>query len=143
MTITDRSSYSKQQESQVEFNRLYNARNPAQGTAKRVLCICSAGLLRSPTAAHTLSEAPFRYNTRAAGIVDSYALIRVDTVLLTWADLIVCMDKEHEEELLMKFPEFAAKPRVQLGIPDSFEYRNSRLVDLIKTRFQERYKDVS
>lgn len=140
MTITDRNSYSG--EVHNDFNRLYNAKNPAQGTAKRVLCICSAGLLRSPTAAHTLSEQPFRFNTRAAGIVDSYALIRVDEVLLTWADLIVCMDKEHEEELLAKFPEYSTKPRVQLGIPDSYQYRNPRLVELVQTRFQERYKDV-
>lgn len=124
-----------------EFNRMHNTQNPAQGTAKRVLCICSAGLLRSPTAAHTLSEQPFGFNTRAAGIVDSYALIKVDTVLLTWADLIVCMDREHEEELLMKFPDFAAKPRVVLGIPDMHRYRSPRLVELVKTRFQERYKD--
>jgi len=59
-------------------NRIHNSSNPYQGKFKRVLCVCSAGLLRSPTTAFVLSQEPYNYNTRAAGIVDDYALVPVD-----------------------------------------------------------------
>ncbi len=82
-------------------NRKRNSGNPYQGEFKRVLCVCSAGLLRSPTAAMVLSQDPFNFNTRAAGIVPNYALIPVDEVLLEWADEIVCMELEHKIMLEM------------------------------------------
>ena len=50
------------------MNRIANSTNPFQKDYKRVLCVCSAGLLRSPTAAYVLSQAPYNYNTRAAGL---------------------------------------------------------------------------
>ncbi len=70
------------------MNRLGNCNNSYQGEAKRVLCVCSAGLLRSPTAAFVLSNSPWNYNTRAAGLTPQFALIPVDKVLLTWSQEI-------------------------------------------------------
>jgi predicted protein tyrosine phosphatase len=72
-------------------NRQHNLSNPHQGKAKKVLCLCSAGLLRSPTAANVLHR-ELGYNTRAAGTVKDYALIHADEALLLWADEIVCME---------------------------------------------------
>lgn len=77
------------------LNRLANVNNPYQGSARRVLCVCSAGLLRSPTTAVVLANEPFNYNTRAAGTSDEFALVPVDQALLTWANEIVCMQLEH------------------------------------------------
>ena len=74
------------------MNALHNCKNPYQGAEKRVLCLCSAGLLRSPTAAYVLQK-ELGYNTRAAGVTD-YALIPVTEVLLEWADEIVCVNEE-------------------------------------------------
>ena len=73
------------------MNRLANSSNRWQGKYKRVLCICSAGLLRSPTAAFVLSQEPYNYNTRAAGLTKEFALIPVDEVLLNWAQEVVCI----------------------------------------------------
>mgnify|MGYP007090120654 CR=1 FL=1 len=50
--------------------------NPYQGTAKRVLCVCSAGVLRSPTLAHLLNR-KYQFNTRAAGLSTEYAVVQV------------------------------------------------------------------
>jgi predicted protein tyrosine phosphatase len=83
------------------MNRLGNCTNPYQGNTKKVLCVCSAGLLRSPTAAVVLSQEPFNYNTRAAGISTDYALVQVDDVLVTWADEIVCMDENSRKFLVI------------------------------------------
>jgi len=118
-------------------NRLWNCRNPYQGDYKHVLCVCSAGLLRSPTTALVLSQEPFNYNTRAAGVHD-YALIPVDRVLLTWADEVVCMEASHGhiiEELMEHFD--IEVPVTVLGIPDNFEYRDPDLMQLIVEKYNE------
>lgn len=113
-------------------NQLYNCRNPGQGNYKKVLCVCSAGLLRSPTAALVLSEAPFNCNTRAAGIEESYALIPVTEVLLYWADEIVCMTKQHQQMLQRKLDEFRLdRPIVVLHINDNYNYRQRELTRAI------------
>ena len=68
--------------------------NIYQGRYKKVLCVCSRGLLRSPTTAWVLGGEPWGYNTRSCG-VRSDALIQVNSVLIMWSDEIVCMEEEH------------------------------------------------
>lgn len=110
------------------YSRIENATNPYQGAYKKVLCVCSAGILRSPTAAMVLTQKPFGYNTRAAGIEETYALIIVDKVLLAWADEIICMTKEQQ----LRLCEMTTKPVYCLDIEDNFEYRNPRLIKKIR-----------
>lgn len=120
------------------YNRIYNAKNPAQGDHKKVLCVCSAGLLRSPTAAIVLASDPFNFNTRASGIEDSYALIRTDELLLHWADEIVCMTNQHVTMLQDKMERMRIyKPIKCLCIPDDFMYRSPQLMQLIKENYQK------
>lgn len=113
------------------MNRLANCHNPYQGLNKRVLCVCSAGLLRSPTAAFVLSQKPYNFNTRAAGLVQDFALIPVDKVLLEWADEIVCMTEEQAGEL----GGLTNKPIFCLGIEDNFGYRDPELMKLIANKY--------
>jgi predicted protein tyrosine phosphatase len=116
------------------MNRLANCHNHFQGKYKRVLCVCSAGLLRSPTTALVLSQEPFNYNTRAAGCVAEYALVPVDEVLVDWADEIVCMEPNHVE----KIKPFCSGDEkiICLDLPDQFEYRNPDLMRLIRERYE-------
>lgn len=124
-------------------NQLGNAHNTFQGKAKRVLCICSAGMLRSPTAANVLHR-EFGFNTRSAGISD-FALVPVSEVLLEWADQIVCMNDDHKRQLLFDcLPLMGAegvrqleKDVVALGIPDEFEFMNEELQKIILERYKE------
>lgn len=118
------------------LNRLGNTGNRYQGDYKKVLCICSAGLLRSPTAAVVLSLEPFNYNTRAAGLVEEYALILVDDVLIEWADEIVVMDLGQKRELERKFKPLL-KPIINLDIKDDFVYRDPELIRLIRENYQK------
>ena len=116
------------------MNRLGNCHNKYQGDFKKVLCVCSAGLLRSPSTALVLSQEPFNFNTRAAGISDEYALIQVDQVLLEWADIIVCMESSQKRELDFQLSKFKMQKEViNLNIPDSFEYRDPQLLKIIKS----------
>lgn len=112
----------------TDHNRKWNSKNPYQGKYKRVLCVCSAGLLRSPTVAWVLSNEPYNFNTRAAGLDVGHALIPVDDVLLEWADEIVCMDEYQQEVLKGR----TSKPVHNLKIGDNFEYRDKGLVKIIQ-----------
>lgn len=114
------------------MNRMGNAKNEYQTKVKKVLCVCSAGLLRSPTMAVVLSQEPYNYNTRAAGITKEYALIAVDDVLLHWADEVVVAEEWMAMEL-----ENCKKPVKCLNIPDQYEYRHPELIQLIKERYNE------
>lgn len=115
------------------MNRLANAHNPYQGKYKRVLCVCSAGLLRSPTAAYVLSHEPYNYNTRAAGLTAEFALVPVDRVLLDWADEIVCMTSDQAEKIREQLEE--DKPIVVLNVPDIYGYRDPDLIESIKSSY--------
>lgn len=118
------------------MNRLANCGNSYQGTYKRVLVVCSAGLLRSPTAALVLSQAPYNYNTRAAGLVKEFALIPVDEVLLTWAEEIVCMTPD-QAMTLSTMKGTSGKRIVCLNISDSYAYRAYELQSLIKDNYNK------
>ena len=122
------------------MNRLGNAYNPCQGKERKVLCLCSAGLLRSPTAANVLHQ-KYGYNTRAAGVTTGYALIPVDDVLLAWADEIVCVEPSVRDELFSDYgepvPEEIAKKITVLDIPDNFSWNDPKLCELIIEQYQE------
>ena len=112
--------------------------NEYQGDYKRVLTVCSANMLRSPTIAHVLSAEPYNFNTRSAGTA-GFALIPVTTDLLMWADEIVCADTEHASFINNKLMSLDLdKPIINLRIPDNYEYRNPKLIELIKDRYEQR-----
>jgi predicted protein tyrosine phosphatase len=111
--------------------------NSFQGDYKRVLTVCSANMLRSPTIAHVLSAEPYYYNTRSAGTA-AFALIPVTEDLLMWADEIVCADTEHAMEVRNRLMEYQLDKRlINLKIPDIYEYRNPKLIEMIKNRYNE------
>lgn len=113
-------------------NRKHNSKNPYQGDTKKVLCVCSAGLLRSPTAAIVLQR-EFGYNTRSCGIDSSFALIPFDEVLAYWADEIVVM----EPYQIGLIPEEYSDKVSCLDILDSYEYMDERLQKLIVEKYQK------
>ena len=120
-------------------NRYKNAKNEYQGSYKRVLCVCTGGLLRSPTAARVL-ESEHNYNTRAVGIDDRYALIVMDEVLYRWADEIVVMDRQMRLDIQSKFG--LDVPIADLDIPDDFDYMDEGLIDMIKDSYMEYLKTI-
>lgn len=122
------------------MNRLATCRNPYQGQFKKVLCVCSAGLLRSPTTAWVLAN-EFDCNTRAAGMTTDFALIPVDEVLIAWADEIVCMEQKQAQQLWALGVPFSKT--VVLNIPDKFEYREPELVDLIRAAYKRHIEKLA
>lgn len=116
--------------------RMENAWNPHQGDKKRVLCICSAGLLRSPTIAWILSNAPWNYNTRAAGSEVEYALIQVNDVLLHWAQELVFVNRRNLQSVAKRFA--LDKHTIHtLDLPDRFVFRDPELVEIARKQLTE------
>ena len=125
------------------MNSLHNANNPYQGAEKRVLCLCSAGLLRSPTAAYVLQK-ELGYNTRAAGVTD-YALIPVTEVLLKWADEIICVNQETYDTLADSIARsdylnlgYFMDKIVTLDVPDIYPRMDSTLQNEILRQYLEK-----
>jgi predicted protein tyrosine phosphatase len=83
-----------------------------------------------------LSQEPYNFNTRAAGISTDYALIEADQVLVRWAEEIVCMSRDQADEV-MAWPEVkrSDKAVLCLDIPDQFRYRDPQLIELIKIQY--------
>ena len=128
-------------------NALANVSNRFQGPEPRVLFVCSAGLLRSVTAAQLFCQAPWNWNTRGVGVFTDFALVPISESLIHWADLIILMEEHHltelanlwdTSELVFKQPwiKIAEKCRV-LGIPDDFSRMQPELVELLKQRVSE------
>lgn len=130
------------------MNALHNVTNPYQGKDKRVLCLCSASLLRSQTLATVLYE-KYQYNTRSAGVSD-YALIPVSTALLEWADEIVCVEQEVYNQLMYDIQllvnqdlwveediDEIRRKTITLNIPDIYERMNPTLQRIIIEQYEE------
>ncbi len=131
----------------VNRNQLGVVFNAYQGNHKKVLCVCSAGCLRSPTAAHILSSPPFNFNTRAVGLSREYAIVPISDALIMWADLILVMEEDQQrqvnamqQDLFRNFDsmyEYDYKQVINLDIPDEYDYRNPQLVKLMTDKFME------
>lgn len=105
-------------------NQLANTTNPFQGSSKKVLCVCSAGLLRSPTLANVLHK-EMGYNTRACGSAESFALIPLSEALIQWADEIVFVDEGCKDYLDNETKEEISSSRattVTLDVPDEYSF---------------------
>ena len=119
------------------MNRLANVSNRFQTPTHRVLCVCSAGLLRSPTAANVLHQ-EYGFNTRAAGVAEEYALIPLDPVLISWADEIVWVEQSVYDEGWRKFSDLLKSHRnVVLAIPDMYEWNHPELRAIIKKQYDD------
>lgn len=119
------------------MNAMWNCKNPFQGKFKRILTVCSAGLLRSPTLAWYLQK-HYDFNCRAVGVHD-YALVPIDDILIEWADIIIFVDQDKANIVKDKYSEnLANKKTFTFDIPDIYSYREEELIEIIK---EECYKN--
>lgn len=122
-------------------NQLQNVSNPYQGPSKRVLCVCSAGLLRSPTLGFVLSKPPYNFNCRAVGVDVGHALIPVTEALLHWADLVITVDQHTARSVRHLYNDFdiseAETPLIVLNIPDNYPRMDKKLIAAIKKELKQ------
>lgn len=116
-----------------KMNQLANVKNQYQNADRRVLCVCSAGLLRSPTLAQYLNQ-KYGYNTRACGTSEEYALIPISEALVKWADEVVFVNRENYEEVKDE-PIFDGKSVIVLNLPDMYERNDPDLIAHIDKQY--------
>jgi predicted protein tyrosine phosphatase len=112
-------------------------RNPYQGDDKKVVFVCSMGILRSATGARLYSD---KHNTRTAGTWED-ALVPLTPILIAWADEIVFVHRDNYEGALKRFGKgaFDEVPSVRiLNIPDRHPHMH---IELIKA-FSEQYEPL-
>lgn len=116
-------------------------RNPFQGPDKKVVFVCSMGILRSATGARLYAH---KYNTRTAGTWPD-ALVPLTPMLMAWADELVFVNRENYYQVINKLvdddhdnmqAQIIAKSTV-LDIPDNFPHMAPELIKA----FQEQYED--
>lgn len=113
--------------------------NPYQGKDKKVLFVCSAGILRSATAARIYSG---KYNTRCAGTGLEYALVPLSERLMDWADEIVFVNRDNFSKAAVDFRKtffiWNDKTKI-LSIPDEFPHKDPQLIKA----FEEQYEPIN
>ncbi len=125
-------------------NQLSNVGNQFQGKTKKVLCVCSAGMLRSPTLANVLHR-QYGFNTRAVGSCKEYALIPISQALIWWADEIVFVNQENfddlDEEEKEEIESVGVKVTV-LNILDEFNWNDPDLQALLLQEYDNAWSKV-
>jgi predicted protein tyrosine phosphatase len=111
----------------------------SQGMAKRLLFVCSVGMLRSPTAAAIAVQQGA--NARSCGS-SSLALIPLSANLIRWADWIVFMNGENyrESKKVFEFTDFFddfEDKAVIWNVPDHYNYMDDGLVYILETQIAE------
>lgn len=99
----------------------------------RVLFVCSANRLRSPTAEHVFARWP-GIEADSAGL-NNDADQPLSPEQIEWADVIFVMERDHLTRLRRNFTKHAAGKRVIcLNIADDFAYLQPELVRLLEDR---------
>lgn len=124
-------------------NQLANVGNRFQTKTKKVLCVCSAGLLRSPTLANVLNL-KYGFNTRAVGADKEFALIPITQALIWWADEIVfvnfeafsSLDQEEKDEI-----EEVGVTKTILNIEDDFDWMDANLRSKLLEQYDAKWEN--
>ncbi len=115
-------------------------KNPYQGTDKKVVFVCSMGILRSATGARLYAK---KYNTRTAGTWTE-ALVPLTPILVAWADELVFVNASNYKTVMDKLVDdeeqydFVFKKSKVLDIPDCYEHMHPELIKA----FEEQYESI-
>jgi predicted protein tyrosine phosphatase len=102
----------------------------------RVLFVCTANRLRSPTAEKVFADYP-GLEVRSAGL-DAACPRPLSAELVGWAERVFVMERRHRDTIRRKFRgTLGSRPVIVLGIPDEYEYMQPELVALLKERVPE------
>lgn len=113
-------------------------KNPFQGNDKKVLFVCSMGILRSATGARLYSH---KYNTRSAGTWDD-ALIPLTPLLMEWADEVVFVNETNYQQVKKFYlaedididKEYSIKV---LNIPDAYPHMHPNLIAAFHAQYEK------
>ncbi len=100
---------------------------------QRLLFICSANRLRSPTAEQVFSQYP-DVEAFSAGL-NNDAVDLLTPEHFEAVDIVFVMEKTHRSKVSRRFKPYLKKARlVCLDIPDDYEFMQPELITLLKAR---------
>ncbi len=99
----------------------------------KLLFICSANALRSPTAEAVFSR--YEGMEAASAGINADAETPVSADLVEWADVVIAMEQHHAKYLRERFGYLLRRKRVAvLGVPDRYSYMDPELVRILKEK---------
>jgi predicted protein tyrosine phosphatase len=99
----------------------------------RVLFVCHLNRKRSATA-ERIFDKDGALEVRSAGTAED-ALVRVNSRMLDWADIVFTMDPGQQRDLSRMFPAHPALDRIVcLDIADQYEFLDPELIRLLRER---------
>ena len=99
----------------------------------KVLFVCTANKLRSPTAEAVFAAHP-GLEVRSASL-DAEAPRPLTAELVAWADRLLVMEQRHREIIRKRFRQaLGSRQVIVLGIPDEYEFMQEELVALLRER---------
>lgn len=102
---------------------------------KNILFVCSANVDRSKTAEDFFSDKISSLNFKSAGTNHAYCNKEGTNALsqgdVEWADLILVMEKKHEDWIYKNLTKFKAYIEI-LNITDRYKYYSQDLIDLLQ-----------
>lgn len=114
--------------------------NYSQTKAKRLLFVCSVGMLRSPTAQMVASSQG--YNARACGSAVNIALIPLSCNLINWAHHIIFMHVDnalqaHREFEAVGYKEDIMQKQIVWNLPDHFDWGDNALWNAVDWKLKD------
>jgi len=104
-----------------------------ESASLKVLFVCDANRLRSPTAEAIFGDRP-GLEAKSAGLAKQ-ATTPLSVELLEWADLIFVMERRQRNIIQSRFKEIYRRKRIIcLYIPDEFEFMDPELIALLNER---------
>ena len=112
--------------------------------AVNVLFVCTENVARSPMAAEIFSDLAGHDAPHAARSVGtaSWAMRRLTTRDLAWADVVAVMETRHLVEIRRHWPDHVRKVRV-LGVLDDYDPGEPELRDLLTVKVKALLAELS
>ena len=108
---------------------------------KKLLFICEANKLRSPTAEAICNDLP-GIEAKSAGM-SAAADKPVNKELVGWADIVFVMERRQRNRLHKLIGDLYNHKRIVcLYVPDEYEYMDPLLISLLKQRLREHLGNV-
>jgi predicted protein tyrosine phosphatase len=113
--------------------------NKFQTNTKRLLFVCSVGMLRSPTAQMVATGMGF--NARACGSDVDLALIPLSCNLINWADHIIFMNDDNLSQAVKTFESVGYKEDIEQkaivwNIKDDYDWGDSVLWNIVHEKLK-------
>ena len=124
-------------------NQLHNINNASQGDTKKVLTVCSAGLLRSATLQNYLIR-NYNFNVRNCGTAEAYALVPISEALVKWANMIVFVNRDNYMEVRsdLREMEIPEEKIYLLNIPDWYGFNDANLISIITHQWEHKMSEA-